>query len=447
MTPVNPLSTRHRISRRSLVGGSAALAGAAMLPAGLRRNAAAQGDPVELRWSMWSANPEETAVWEGLAADVTAAHPTITVKLETTTFPDYWDKLQTQLASGTEADVVAMQSPRMPVFAARNALQPLQPLIDATPAVDYPDFFDPIQQGLSFKDQIFAFGYDLGPIMLFYNKDLFAAAGVPLPSPTEPMTWEAFREAAVALTDADADRYGFVAAPNFGNTIPFLWSGGADYMNAEETTCTLDTPEALAAMNFFVGLWTKDRVAPPITDLANANYASEAFQSGTIGMSINGPWDFVNLRANASFDWDIAPLPAGPGGSVTWVAGSGFGISTTTEHPDEAWLALQVITSSESLRKLAAAGRGYPARQSSVPGFIDRAVPPASVDIVEQIVAEEIANARFFRTTTTWQETEVMLTQEWNPVFLGDTSVEDAVANITPKFDDLLEKHQELIAR
>ena len=433
------------VSRRSFMGGTAALAGAAMLPKVRARSAGAQGDPVELRWSMWSATEAETEVWQGLADDVNAAYPNITVNLETTSFNDYWDKLQTQLASGTEADIIAMQSLRMPVFAARNAMRPLGPLYEAEDGFDYEDFFTPISRGLSFDGNVYAFGYDLGPIMLFYNKDLFNEAGVPLPSPTEPMSWEQFRETAAALTDADNNQYGFTIQPNFTAAIPWLWSGGGDYLNEEETQTLLDSEESLAALNFLIGLFTDDPVAAPITDLANTQFARETFNSGNVGMHQDGPWQFVNLREDAAFDWDVAPLPAGPAGSITWVAGSGFGISNTTDHVEEAWQALQVITSTESLEKVASSGRGYPARQSAVPAFIDPQEPPEHVDVVEQILNEDIASARFLKTTTTWQETEVMLQQEFNPVYLGEISVEETIERVVPRFNELLEKHQELL--
>ncbi len=396
---------------------------------------------------MWSASEAETAVWEDLANDVNVAYPNITVKLETTSFADYWDKLQTQLASGTEADIVAMQSLRMPVFAARDALQPLKPFIDADSEVNADDFFTPIANGLSFKDELYAFGYDLGPIMLIYNKDMFEAKGVELPSATEPMSWDVFREKAAALSDAANGEYGYVIQPNFTSTIPWLWSGGGDYMNEEETECLLNTPESLDALNFVVTMITEDQIAAPITDLANTQFASEAFNSGKIGMTQNGPWQFVNLRKDAAFAFDIAPLPAGPAGSVTWVAGSGFGISKDTKNADAAWKALKVITSTDSLMKTAKAGRGYPARKSAVPAFVDPSAPPEHVDVVESILANEISKSRFLETTTTWQETEVMLTQDFNPIFLGDQSVEDVVANVVPKFNDLLERHQELLNR
>jgi ABC-type glycerol-3-phosphate transport system substrate-binding protein len=162
-------------------------------------------------------------------------------------------------------------------------------------------------------------------------------------------------------------------------------------------------------------------------------------------MMVDGPWQFVNVRSSAKFDWDVAPFPAGKAGSVTWVAGSGFGLSQATKYPDETWKALSVITNKASLEKVAKAGRGYPGRQSAVPAFTNPGVKPENVAVVQKILAGDVGTVRFYRTTTTWQETEVMLMQEFNPIFLGQLSVNDMVAKVKPKFDDLLKKHQGLL--
>ncbi len=409
--------------------------------------APAQAKETALRWSMWAATQPEIDAWQELANDVTAAYPNIKVALETVAFSDYWDKLQTQLASQTEADIVSMQSLRMPPFAVRKALRPLQPFIDKDPAVKFNDFFTTIEDGLSYGGQVYGFAYDLGPILLYYNKDLFDTAGLATPSPTEPMTWQQVREAATKLTKADVSQYGYTIQPNFDASVPWLWSGGGDYMNTEETQCTLDSADSVAALEFAVGMFTKDKIAPPVTDLANANLAREQFYSGKVAMYADGPWNIINVRKNAKFNWDIAPFPAGKAGSVTWVAGSGFGISNTTKYPEESWQALKVITSGESLQKLAKAGRAYPARQSTVGAFKSPDLPPKNVDVVEKILTQQAGKTRFYRTTTTWQETVLMLNRDYNPVFTGQQSVQDTVTNVKPKFDELLKKHQELARR
>lgn len=394
---------------------------------------------------MWAGTAEEIALWQELADDVNRAYPNIAVKLETTSFNDYWDKLQTQLASGTEADIVAMQSLRMPVFAARKALRPLNEFIEQDPDIDFEDFFPSIANGLSFRDEVYAFGYDVGPIILYYNKQRFDAAGVPYPSSTEPINWDEFLEIAKRLTNADAGEYAFTSAPSFDAFVPWLWSNGGDYMSADESECTLDQQPAIDALSFHAGLFVTEKVGAPVTDLANPLWAIETFYSGKIAMHQDGPWQFVNIRKNANFDWDIAPLPAGSTGSVTWAAGSGFGISATTQYPEEAWKALRVITSTESLEKLARAGRGFPARKSAVPAFRNPSVPPEHVDIVEQILSNEIATARFYKTVTTWQEIVVMLQRDFVPVYLGQQTAEETVHKVKPQFDELLKKHLDLV--
>jgi multiple sugar transport system substrate-binding protein len=399
--------------------------------------------PVTLRWSMWSDTPEERKIWQGLADKVHQKYPDITVKLETTTFQNYWDKLQTQIASQTQADVVGMQAQRMPGFAARGALQSMQSRLDS-PDLDFKDFFPVIEDALSFKDEVHALAYDLGPPLLYYNKALFQKAGAEFPSADTPMSWDEFHATAKKLTDPGARTYGYIQGFAIDSVIPWIWGNGGDYMNEDATECTLDQPEAMEAMQFLSDLFNKDKVAAPVTDLANPNFGLERFFSGKVGMHMDGPWQIVNIRSNAKFDFDIAPIPAGSAGSKCWAAGSGFGISKATKHADSAFKAISVITGKEALASLTKAGRGYPARQSAVPIFEAKS-PPKHAAIVQRVLNSKIGETRPFRATATWQETDVMLTQELMPaIFLGNPGLQDAVAKVKPKFDALLKRAQDI---
>ena len=437
------LAARAMSRRRFLKLGGAGLAGVGLLgTAGCGGGEGGSG--ANLRWSMWADSPAEKKVWQNLADAVTETYPNIKVDLETIPFQDYWDKLQTQLASENEADIVAMQSLRMPGFAARGALQSLQPFIEQDADFQFEDFFPVIEEGLSFQGEPHALAYDLGPIILYYNKDLFDKAGMPVPSSTEPMSWEQFRRSATQLTDEGANQYGYIQDPVFDFMVPWLWSGGGSYMNTDLTQCTLDSPQSIAALEFLVGLFDEG-IAAPITDLANPNFGYEEFSGGNIAMHINGPWQVVNIRDNADFDFGIAPMPAGSAGSVTWVAGSGFGISNTTEYAEEAWKALKVITGTGSLKQLAKAGRGYPARKSAVSAFENQPGSPPNKETVQQIVEQQVGEAHPFETTATWQEISIMLQQDLVPILLGRESVPDAVAQVVPEFDRLLREHQEIV--
>lgn len=406
-----------------------------------------EGGPVTLRWSMWSDSPEEQKIWRGLADQVTRKYPDIKVKLETTTFQNYWDKLQTQIASNTQADIVSMQAQRMPGFAARGALQSMKEQIDKNPSVDFKDYFKVIEDALSFRGEVHALAYDLGPPLLYYNKSVFEKAGVKPPSSDEPMSWDEFKATAKELTDASARQYGYVQGFAFDWVIPWIWSNGGDYMDAEGSKSTIDSPEAVEAMRFLSDLFLKDKVAAPITDLANPNFALERFFSGKIGMHMDGPWQIVNIRSNAKFDFDIAPIPAGGAGSIAWAAGSGFGISKATDKADAVFKAISVITGVEALKSLTRAGRGYPARQSAVPIF-EAEKPPAHAAIVQKVLNSEIGETRPFRSTATWQETDVMLTQDLIPaIFLGNPNLDAAVKTVKPKFDSLLARAKDIESR
>jgi multiple sugar transport system substrate-binding protein len=155
--PVAGGLTARAMNRRDFLRMSGAgLAGVGLLGAGACGGGG--GTSGKLRWSMWSDTPEETKVWKDLAEDVHKKNPDITVNLETVTFADYWDKLSTQIASENEADIVAMQSLRMPGFAVRGALQSLEPFIEDDSGFDVEDFFGPIRQGLSSEGELYALG-------------------------------------------------------------------------------------------------------------------------------------------------------------------------------------------------------------------------------------------------------------------------------------------------
>jgi multiple sugar transport system substrate-binding protein len=86
------------------------------------------------------------------------------------------------------------------------------------------------------------------------------------------------------------------------------------------------------------------------------------FAAGDVAMIIDGPWQLINLKSSVKFKIGLAPLPAGPAGSITVSAGSGFGISTTSGHPEEVWKAVQILTGPEAEQYLASQGRGFAAR-------------------------------------------------------------------------------------
>jgi multiple sugar transport system substrate-binding protein len=424
------------LGRRSLLklGGAAALAGVAglSLPQSVLAQAAA------LRWSTVAFGPEALALWQQIADYSESQIPGLQIDVEGTPFNDYWTKLQTQLASGGGADLLQMQSLRFPGYASRNVFRPLNEFIEADPDFEIDDFYPAIRSAFEHEGQLQILPFDLGAPVTYINKDLFAARGVPLPDPEVPMTWEQLSEIAVALTDPDEGTYGMVLSPTLDNVIPWIWSNGGEVFSEDRTKALIGEGPAVEAVSFLTDLIHNKKAVLPITDLANANLAPEGFVSGKVGMYFDGPWRFVSIRQNAKFDWDIVPFPAGPAGSRTWVIGSGWGISTQSQRPDEAWAALKTLTGTQSLKILDDAGRVFPSRQSTYALRTPTDAPPANAAIVDKVLKGEIGTVRPLITPVAWNEIVTTAGQIMSPLFVEPLDVAGELAVLQSEIDPLL---------
>ncbi|WP_134701314.1 sugar ABC transporter substrate-binding protein [Ammoniphilus sp. YIM 78166] len=397
-----------------------------------------KAENVQLRWMMWTGSDEEKKVWEALAAKVTEKHPEITVKFETDSFPNYWDKLQTQVASGSAPDIISMQSLRMPTFATRGALEPLNPFIENSPEFKIENFDGSILDALSWDGKIMAIPYDLGPYILYYNKDLFDKYGVAYPD--ENMDWAGFLEKAKATTQDG--NYGYVMRNVIDQVVPWIWANGGNYMNEEKTKSMINEKEAAEAIQFLSDLMHKHKVTMPITDPGNDTFYREQFYAGKVAMYLDGPWNFGNVRAKANFKWDITTIPQGKGEINSWVAGSGFGINPKSKHKEEAWKAISVMMGEEGFEYLATTGRAFPARSTSIETFKKADDRPANMEAVSKAALK----AKPFAVTTNWQETQLMINRELDKIWFNNAPVQEVLDNIQKQMDPLLEKHQKTVS-
>jgi multiple sugar transport system substrate-binding protein len=425
-----------RLSRRSFLELTG-LAGIAAAAAGC-----STGPPAgAATWSMWSSSPAVKKVWQDFSKYV---EDQLKVESIPTLTPSggYPTKLDLQLVSGTAGLVTAINGTLIPTYAARGAHRPLDDLIAADPDFDPDDFYQPIRRISSFNDKTYAIGFDVAPTVMYYNKTLLQKQGIELPSRTEPMSWATFRDLAIELTKAP-DQYGFTCAPDISDLVSWIYCAGGNVMNADATRSILGEPEAMEALQFVIDLFVKDKVTPPIKNLVTENPSSN-FMQGNVAFMQNGPWQVVNVR-KAKFDWDIIPFPAGANGSTPRVSGSSFAIPSGVRDGkdlDLAWRLLKTLTSTGALDIYAKAGRNNPARYSAGSAFQP---PPDNLGIVQQILAGKVGGGHPFDVTTNWNQVKQLLGQDLPRTFLGQVSVPDAIAGLTPRLDVLMKQHQDNI--
>ncbi|WP_405058785.1 sugar ABC transporter substrate-binding protein [Kribbella sp. NBC_01505] len=391
-------------------------------------------------WAMWSSSAAEKKVWEDFSQYV---EQQLGVKSVPTLTPSsgYPTKLDLQLVSGTASLVTAINGTLIPTYAARGAHRPLDDLIKADPDFDLDDFYPTSQRISSFNGKTYAIGFDVAPTVLYYNKTLLQKQGIALPSRTEPMPWATFRDLAKELTGKD--QYGFTCAPAIDDLVSWIYCAGGNVMNDAADRSTLNAPEAMQAIQFVIDLFVKDKVTPPIKNLVTESSLSNFIQ-GNVAFMQNGPWQVVNVR-KAKFDWDVIPFPAGAAGSTPRVSGSSFGIPSGVREGAEldlAWKLLKTLTSTGALDIYAKAGRNNPARLSAGSAFQK---PPDNLGIVQDILAGKLAGGHSFDVTTNWNQVKQLLGQDLPRTFLGQVSVTDAIAGLTPRLDILMRQHQDTV--
>lgn len=376
-------------------------------------------DQVNLTWQMWGSNANDIAAWQHLADMVTEVHPEIKVTLQTAAWNDYWTKLPVLAASGQLGDIVAMQSLRMPNFYA--ILEPLNARI-AADKFDIDAFDSSIIGGMSANDEVYGLPYDVGPWMMFYNKDMFDAAGVAYPKPG--WTFDEYVTTAKALTKDG--NYGAGITPQ--NYSLFSAALGASYVDADGKL-DLTNADAVAAAARMIDLVVTDKAAPVVASGADPGaFISGRFDAGNIGMYVDGPWAMIGKIDTVKFKIGLAPLPRGTGDLAAVTAGSGFGISASSQNKDAAWKAIQVLTSPDALQFLASEGRALPARTAQQGTWYD----VAAVDVAgaREALEYSLAHSATYKITSNWNAVENLFNQYFPQAFAGSATAEQTMQTI-----------------
>jgi multiple sugar transport system substrate-binding protein len=291
--------------------------------------------------------------------------PGAEVNLSVQPWGQYWDLLATNAAAGDLPDVFNMSQDRFFFYASNETLLDLQPYFDEA-GVDTSlwgsGMVDPYRWGEN-RD-LYAAPVNWDTIAIFYNKDMFDAAG--LAYPTSDWTWDDFAAAAAALTDPANDVYGAAVYSEYQAGYPnFIASTGiTPIINAERTECTLDDPESLEALNFLKGLYDAGYM-PSISVMGGAS-ADDSFNfwlAGRVAMVSGGSWKLPAAIEQATFNWDVVQLPRNPesGRTRSILHSVGYVASARSANPDLAANLIIFLASDEGQRFFAEGGGVAPA--------------------------------------------------------------------------------------
>ncbi len=370
----------------------------------------------------------EFAAYEALVAAFTGAQDDVTVSLShIPSQGDYRARLASDFAAGTPPDVSLLNFRRVGSFAAAGQLQPLGAYLASSEVMAAEDFYPITLEAFTWQDQLMCIPQNISSLVVYYNRDLFRAAGVA--EPAGNWTWDDFLATAKALTrdsdgDGQTDQYGLGVEASLYRLAPFIWQNGGELVDdpAFPTQLALPRVPALAALTWFTELQTVHGVVPD--RLAETSQDSESrFLAGTLAMYLNSRRGTPTYRESAAFDWDIAPLPRG----VTEAGvlhSDGYCLSAAAADKDAAWRFIEFANSAEGQRIIAQTGRTVPSLKAVAESdaFLDPAQRPAR----SRVFLDTIASLRLVPVLSTWNDIESTASEEIERAFYGDISPEEA---------------------
>jgi multiple sugar transport system substrate-binding protein len=375
---------------------------------------------------------EEVAGYRTLVDAFEDTNPDVEVNLSpVATQDELMARLTTSFAGGTPPDVFLLNYRRYGRFAAQGAIEPAQSYLVASEALDEADFSPRALDAFRFDgDQLTCLPQNLSSLVVYYNANLFRAAGVPLPR--AGWTWDDFLASARALTRDKT--YGVGVEPSVIRLAPFVWSNRGDLVDDPDRPTALTLTKQTAtrrAVDWFLDLQLVHRVVPP--DAEEQSESSEArFLRGTLGMYLNSRVAVPTLRTIESFEWDVAPLPVAPGGVPASILHSdAYCMSAGAPDHRAAWRFIEFAMGRSGQEILARSGRTVPSRLdvAKSDAFLTPGRPPRS----SQVFLDAEPDLRAVPHTATWSRVEGEANKLLEEVFYGRVDRERGLRELEDK--------------
>ena len=290
---------------------------------------APDGEKVNLTFSSWVPGMQKTVdLWNSENPDIQVKYKQV-VGGQNGTYQAY----SNQLKAGNAGDLGMVEFDALPSFRVQDGLMNIG---GCEPVKDAVDGYIPwtINQ-VSFGEEgaVYGIPQDIGPLALYYRKDLFAKAGISVPT-----TWDEFYTAAKAVKAKGGLITNFPDAPSLFAGL--AWQNGAQWFSNEDGQwkVSMTDPKTTEVADY----WTKmaqEGLVDNKPTLSAVQY--KAMDTGKEWSAIGAAWTaklFETGVPSTSGKWAVAPLPqwtAGENKAGNW-GGSTTVVFKGSEHPYEA---------------------------------------------------------------------------------------------------------------
>ncbi len=407
---------------------AAVAASAALVLSGCSAGDTASGGSDTIVVDMWAGSEDDTAALEAQVAIAQEQNPDLKIELRTAPWGDFFTKLTTNMASGNMACVTGMNSGMLSSYTGGFAQLSEADLTTAGIVADEfaPGAFDI----LSNKGDLYGVPFDMATMLTYYNADMLAETGAPVPA----VGWDFddFEATAKAATTPEHAGFGIGMGGFQWQALPISKAGVQPVK--QDGTLDLTNPAFVDAATWYGELVTEQKVALPVASASDTGWGENQYSSGMAAMAVDGTWNAVGYLDNdPGFEAGMAPLPAGPDGSLGLILGSGFGIAQDCDNKEGALKVLGSLLSVDSQDYIASSGRSYPARLSSQPLYFE-SLAPEYREQVEEAFTAAFSNVQGQYVSDNWSKVDTFIQPQLVSVYNGQESMSNMLETAQSQF-------------
>ena len=384
----------------------------------------------------YSVDTIEVKIWDnnqlkGLQgiADLWTEQSGVKVDIEVVNWDNYWTLLYAGASGGTMPDVFWMHSNNAQMYMENDMLLDLTDYIAASDKVDLANYYQGITDLYSLNGRNYAVAKDHDTIALLYNKAIFDKYGVAYP--TDDWTWEDYKAAAEAITEASGGEV-FGGAVNTNNNqdsfYNIIYDFGGYVISEDQKKSGWDDPNTIKAFEFMATLMnTPDNPnsawAPQ--QLVAETPKSSLFENGKIAMDTEGSWmirEFYDYDGSENFAWAMLPYEdvngngqCDEGERVSIYNGLGWAAFAGTQDPKACWDLIEWFSTYEMQLKQSELGVTMAGYIGCSDAFMN-AFPGMDIDAFLKMETEGTLVFRpYSKNTSVWEDAATQgLVALWN---------------------------------
>ena len=361
------------VSRRSVLRSAGFLAGAAALSACGNNTATGSKTPSKAKSGTLTIMSVQGEITDAEVAAFEQAHPGVKIKQINTDVT----RLNAMLAAGNPPDVVRDAGTDVtPYIATRGVALNLDEYFAQSSVLKEADIlpinnvwkWDGTTQG---KGSRYGIAKDWSQdAMWWYNADMWSAAGLKAPDPSEPITYDELADAAKRLTSTKAGKtsvYGlFTTTAGMNRIGSMVATAGGRILSEDLATADFTSPEAIAALTWLVDV-AKARLGYSLIN-PSPDWDGPEYVAGKQATSGQGFWFGGFLGSTAKAYQSKSVFAAAPTLGKKRVSPSfgavGYWIPAKSRNPGAGFQFLEWYCGGAGARKRISAGNGLPSLKS-----------------------------------------------------------------------------------